>query len=260
VFNFKASPVYSTWQASDIPNHVTHQPSQADLCCGDCACLFQALTERRVNGGFVRFQAIRSRCAWSTLDIRSAGAFKKALARREESRDRADTIGTGQPAPPGRVPRDHPSPQAPAARVEPQLEMTHIAKNTTDMHAPPGSSRACRHRMVRRLEPELTSTSSAGLGSNAYHPRYHHRSMDQQSVARPQGLDAKISNFSAAPRRAGRRAGCLEGCLRREPGQGLGIRIGPFPHFWSKKCIGLADLVLIVAGQAGHEWVKQIIG
>jgi hypothetical protein len=175
VFNFKASPVYSTWQASDIPNHVTHQPSQADLCCGDCACLFQALTERRVNGGFVRFQAIRSRCAWSTLDIRSAGAFKKALARREESRDRADTIGTGQPAPPGRVPCDHPSPQAPAARVEPQLEMTHIAKNTTDMHAPPGSSRACRHRMVS-LEPELTSTSSAGLGSNAYHPRYHHRS------------------------------------------------------------------------------------
>jgi hypothetical protein len=166
VFNFKASPVYSTWQASDIPNHVTHQPSQADLCCGDCACLFQALTERRVNGGFVRFQAIRSRCAWSTLDIRSAGAFKKALARREESRDRADTIGTGQPAPSGRVPCDHPSPQAPAARVEPQLEMTHIAKNTTDMHAPPGSSRACRHRMVS-LEPELTSTSSAGLGSNA---------------------------------------------------------------------------------------------
>jgi len=40
-------------------------------------------------------------------------------------------------------------PQAPAAPIEPQLEMAHVTKNTTDMHASPGSSRAFRSGPVR---------------------------------------------------------------------------------------------------------------
>jgi len=82
-------------------------------------------------------------------------------------------------------------------RIEPQLEMTHSAKNTTDRHAAPGSSRARRHRMAKLLEPERTQRKR---GAKRLSPAPSPLIEDRQSVARHQRLPAKTLSFPAAPR------------------------------------------------------------
>jgi hypothetical protein len=71
-------------------------------------------------------------------DIRAPVALKAALGRREQCRDTRSGAPWCEPAdPPGRPSRGRASMQPPAS-IESQLEMTRIAKNTTDMHGPPG--------------------------------------------------------------------------------------------------------------------------
>ena len=116
----------------DVPNRVTHQPSQAELWCGNGTSLFLATPERSVNVGSVRLEAGRR------VDIRPPAAPKAALGRREKSRDTMEprTTGTRQPTRQSGPPGNRASIEAPAVWIESQLEMTRIAKNTTDMHGP----------------------------------------------------------------------------------------------------------------------------
>ena len=141
----------------------------------------------------------------------------------------------------------------PRAGVEPQPEMAHVAKNTTDMQAPPGSSWACRPRMARRLEPEQTSTSPArlrlkrlspvrlGSGRRGRAPWAGHRTRSRSPTAQAG------RRRGPAPWRVG--CGVSRGRLRYQD--------RTVPAFFVKRMSSSRRPRAVAAGQAGHEWVSR---
>jgi len=136
----------------------------------------------------------------------------------------------------------------PRAGVEPQPEMAHVAKNTTDMKAQTGSSWACRPRMARRLEPEQTSTSPARLRLKRLSPV--RLGSGRRGRGTEQGRDRRrhrLGGRGPAPWRVG--CGVSRGRLRYQD--------RTVPAFFVKRMSSSRRPRAVAAGQAGHEWVSR---